>query len=118
MRTQLACAAVLGWFSLTDAALAADNGRFWNFNDTSCGQFIDDRKTNMDAPDRLWLAGWLSAYNALMPHTFNILGSDDLAGAMLWIENWCRQNPLKGMPEAAWALTMALYPTRQTVAPK
>lgn len=118
MKRLVPYAAALCALTLSEPALAVDqNGAYWGFSGITCGQFIDDRVHKTDTVDRWWLAGWLSAWNDATPNTFNLLGSDDLSGAMLWIENWCRQNPLKSMSEGARELVNVLYPTRQTKAP-
>jgi hypothetical protein len=118
MQRRIPCAAALYVLISIEPAVAVDqNGGYWVFNNTTCGQLIDDRARAADGPDRLWLAGWLSAYNEQTPNTFNLVASDDLSGAMLWIENWCRQHPLSAMAEGARELVKALYPTRQTKAP-
>jgi hypothetical protein len=48
--------------------------------------------------------------NDLLAQTYNLVGSDDLSGPMLWIENWCGKNPLRGLAEASSALVHELYP--------
>jgi hypothetical protein len=41
------------------------------------------------------MAGYLTALNDQLPETYNLVGSDDLSGPMLWVESWCNKNLLK-----------------------
>jgi hypothetical protein len=67
---------------------------------------------NEDPTFTIWLAGYVTAYNAATPGTYNILGSNDLKSATLWLYNWCKANPQRSLAEAAEALTIDLYPAR------
>ena len=84
----------------------------------SCGDFIAARKKGEGAD---WYYGWfvqgyISAYNAISPNTYNIYGNTDFTSAMLWMENWCNANPLKGLTEGMIVLTNELYPRRHKTA--
>jgi hypothetical protein len=79
-----------------------------------CAAFLQDQKArgfdyNADAA---WVAGYLTAYNALTPDTGDILGGTDLSGALLWLQNYCQAHPSQGLAEGTAALTAELQPRR------
>lgn len=101
---------------------AADMDRkYWKQGGFTCGKFVEDRQ-RPDTRQRFtevmmaWLAGYVTAYNYVVPDTTNILGGSDLNSAILWIENYCRARPLKDTADAAEALIDVLYPTRHRTA--
>jgi hypothetical protein len=51
-----------------------------------------------------WLGGYLTAYNRKTDEITNILEGTDIAGAMLWLENYCRMHPTESFADAAFAL--------------
>ena len=77
----------------------------------SCGKFIENLKTG-GSPYMLWVAGYLTAYNALVPDTFDVLGNSDMASVKLWLENYCKANPLEKLPTAMEVLINELRPKR------
>jgi hypothetical protein len=83
----------------------------------SCGSFARERKKEAYARYAAWMAGYLTAVDARTP-TASILGTTDLQGAMLWLENYCNKNPLEPFANAVYALVDARYPMRFTPAPK
>jgi hypothetical protein len=106
----LAFAISAGAVTLSYDALSADRktGASWEFSLVSCGKFVDARRSNTAGVYQWWLAGYLSAMNQQLPDTYNLVGSDDLHGPMLWLENWCVQNPLKDMQDGADELFLEL----------
>jgi hypothetical protein len=77
--------------------ISKDGGvtRYW-WHSTSCGQYAQERRlppnVGEHASDRAYVAGWLSAYNALMPGG-NISGDARLADTMLWLDRYCLDHP-------------------------
>lgn len=59
-----------------------------------------------------WLIGYLSAFNLIMPSTYDILGESDFTDAQLWMEDHCRKFPHELFINATAKLTEILYPTR------
>jgi hypothetical protein len=76
----------------------------------SCGTWIQDRKKGgfegqvTDLTQTAWLAGYLTAYNLWVPGKADIAEGTDIAGLMAWIDNYCAQNPLNNIANAANAL--------------
>jgi hypothetical protein len=80
---------------------------------SSCGSFVEARKNATATMYRTWLTGYFTALNLMSPDTYNLLGSTDIDGAILWVENYCRANPIKNFENAAQALWVELLPSRQ-----
>jgi len=59
-----------------------------------------------------WLIGYFSAFNVIMPNTYNILGESDFPSAQGWLDRHCRRYPKELFVNAAARLTEVLYPTR------
>jgi hypothetical protein len=94
------------------------DGFYMAFFTVSCSKYVEARRTHSDEEYEWWLAGYLTGLNNELPNTFNLVGSDDLSGPMLWLEDWCNKNPLKSMAEGAQAFVLELYPKRQQSRPK
>ena len=89
------------------------DGTFMAQPNISCGKLIEGNKSKGGRHEfSMWLGGFLTAYNWLKPDTVSILGKSDLTSAILWIENYCRANPLQSTGGAAILLTEELYPQR------
>jgi len=60
----------------------------------------------------IWVQGFFSAYNALDPNTFNILGVKDYHFVRKWLDTYCKANPDVYFGEAVRVLIEELYPNR------
>ena len=71
------------------------NGTFMSLGlgPDSCGKFMEAKRSNNNAAVAYlaWVSGYLTGANVIAPNTYNILGTTDMDGAMLWIENYCQQ---------------------------
>jgi hypothetical protein len=80
--------------------ISKDGGVTFNhWYSTTCGQYVQDRRlapnVGNHASDRAYVAGWLSAYNALVPGG-NISGGDArLDDTMLWLDRYCLDHPFE-----------------------
>jgi hypothetical protein len=79
---------------------------------------VADKTQGMSGEYTTWSAGYLTAFNLRTPGTYDILGNTDINGAMLWLENYCRNNPLERFATAWNELFNELSPTRTTQKPK
>ncbi len=59
-----------------------------------------------------WLIGYFSAFNVIMPNTYNILGESSFPSAQGWLDRHCRRYPKELFVNATARLTEVLYPTR------
>lgn len=81
-----------------------------------CGEFIQDVRNNRTLQCSAWFAGYITAFNRQTADTYNILAGTDLPGVRLWMENYCKQNPLKDIDDGMRQLTSELYPRRHRTA--
>ena len=114
----LALAAAVTALGLPSAGWSKDSQGNYAEHGVTCGKFVEARRSHTDFVDKWWLAGYLTAMNYEMPDTYSLVGSDDLSGSMLWLENWCIKNPLSDLTDGAQALVRELYPNRQKEGPK
>ncbi len=86
----------------------------------SCGLYVaarDEGRRGGNVKERYhisWIAGYLTAYNLKTPDTYDIGGQTIL----LWLENYCKRNPLAGLAKAVELLTVELHPKRIRTKPK
>lgn len=94
---------------------ADEDGMYWAQGSMGCGTFVDRQKYESQAVEnRAWISGYLAAYNRIVPNTYDILGGSDMKSAILWLENYCKEYPLKVLAEGMANLTSKLYPRRYT----
>ncbi len=90
----------------------------------SCGQYITARDEGRRSKYRKenrhigWIFGYLTAYNRQTPDTWDIGGQTDISEILLWLENYCKRNPLDEFAEAMGSLTDELHPRRIRKKPK
>jgi len=112
----LLCAALV---TFRPGALAVDaEGNYKTIGNRSCGQWVSARKEGNPA-ERIehlaitgWIGGYLTAYNNHTQNVYGITGRVDLDGIYLWIDKYCRENPLRGINNAMDQLIFELWPRR------
>lgn len=81
----------------------------YGYGHTTCGHFLEARQQPESAERdgyAVWLGGFMTAVNIGGPN-HNVLRSEDLDGALYWLEDYCRKHPLENFAEAARALVQA-----------
>jgi len=73
----------------------------------NCIYWLTQRRARQPIPLESWVLGYVSGL-ALGIDQPNLLRGRDGAALFAWIDNYCRQDPLKGVPDAATALFIAL----------
>jgi len=115
-------AAVLGAALCTNLPAKDVDGRFAAFGPGArpCTAYAAMRGGS-DPLDRdwiAWLTGYLSAFNVIVPGTFNIVGDYSVEEVLAWLDQYCAAHPDERFANAAAALTVALYPERNNLSPK
>lgn len=59
-----------------------------------------------------WLNGYITAYNANVADTFNIIGKRDMASLNYWLADYCKKNPRSFFDTAVSHLMVELAPQR------
>jgi len=108
------------------AGAADENGQYATLaatNESTCGTFLsarDEAHRGQFARQNMyksWLMGFVTGYDFGAPDTYDIAPAMDLDAMMLWVENYCRRNPLASFAQSAGALATQLAPDRQTHKP-
>ena len=104
----LMIASATAWASPAMAADAA--GRFQIYGDVTCGQWLSWRSDPSIVQNlaSMWLGGFISGFNVVVNGPQDVLLRSDLDSALRWIDNYCRQNPLKSTAGAAYSLMQEL----------
>lgn len=63
----------------------------------SCGDWVQERNSNNFGGDQIWLVGYMSGIARGTGKDF-LIGTDN-PSIFLWMDNYCRQNPLKNMAD-------------------
>jgi hypothetical protein len=96
-------------------AWAADKNGIYAKRTESCGPYMKDRKSQNAAKvlnHAVWIFGYVTAYNRQTPDTVDIRGGTEIDGILLWLDNWCKENPSKDMSDAMEAFTNEMHPRR------
>ncbi len=90
----------------------------------SCGQYVaardEGRRGKYRGENRHinWIFGYVTAYNMQTRNTWEITGQTDTEAMLLWLENYCKKNPLDGFADAMEKLMGELHPKRIRKMPK
>ena len=79
-----------------------------------CGAYLDSMKTGGRKQDYFidYTIGYLTAFNVIMPNTYNILGETDFSVSQGWLQRHCKRYPKQMFINALIKLTEVLYPLR------
>ena len=109
------CAAYV--FSATTVWATDDTGARRVQGVVSCASYADGRASPLKVDWRYlsmgWIAGYITGYNLLAGDTYSILGSRSMDEVLVWMDEWCRANPLKTLDDGMLALLREAYPGRQ-----
>jgi hypothetical protein len=79
---------------------------------TPCAVYVELRGDPQAERYQDWLAGYLTALNAEIARTGDVLTGKDLAWAGDWVARYCRDNPALPFSHASIALGRFLVPQR------
>lgn len=109
--------AVLMTLAAMSGAWAADKNSQYGMLTDTCGEYAKDRAKNRTLRYTSWISGYVTAYNAVSPDTYNILGQSNVKSTMQWLDDWCKANPKDNLAVGMSALMGELRPKRQQVRP-
>jgi len=103
-------AAVLLAVFLISGPVWAAKYQVFGFGLESCGAWLSAKETNsLDKTFyHAWIGGYLTAYSLWVEKGSGPVGKIDMPGARAWIDNYCRNNPLKDVAKAAQLLIYAI----------
>lgn len=73
----------------------------------SCGEWVEERKANTYHATLHWLQGFISAYNEYVYRGKNpngVFGNADHKAIAVWMDNYCKANPLNSPHDGAVVL--------------
>jgi|GEM_PF-1273904 len=80
----------------------------------SCSIYLESMEKGGKEQDYFvdWVVGYFSAFNVIMPNTYDLLGETDFPTAQRWLERDCRRYPKQLFITAVIKLSEVLYPMR------
>jgi hypothetical protein len=113
------CAAILcaGLTASTMCRAADDNDLFlvWGVGGSSCNTYLDARAANGAKQESFtsYLMGYITAYNVLVPNTYNIAGDMKADQMLLWLDGYCDDHKTGSFETAVHDLTASIAKKRQ-----
>ena len=81
------------------ATSALANNAIIGAGGTTCGKWVENRRTDAYYHHQLnWVLGFVSSYNYYLhagTETYGVIGSTDSASIAVWMDNYCKENPLE-----------------------
>ena len=105
----------IGFFSSTALARDFEDGyATYGAGAQPCSTYLMALKKGGNELDFFvdWMIGYMSAFNVIMPNTYDILGETEFPTTQRWLENHCRKYPRELFVNGMARLTEILYPTR------
>ena len=103
------------------AASAADsqgNYAVWGTGGRSCHQFTQaGADASKLAPFRDYLMGYLTAFNALTPATYDAVGGASLEKTLAWLAAYCSEHKMDSFERAMGQMLLAGHDQRSRVPP-
>ena len=80
----------------------------------SCKKYVGAMKKGGKEQDYFtdWSIGYLTAFNVIMPNTYNVLGETEFSSAQRWLRRRCEKYPNELFINAVIKLTEVLFPMR------
>lgn len=91
-----------------------DNYAVYGAGADSCKAYLNSMKDGGRNQDYFidWTIGYLTAFNVIMPNTYNILGETEFSESQGWLMRHCKRYPKQLYINAMIKLTEVLYPLR------
>jgi len=124
MKRQQILARILRWTLVLQiitfpaaAADAAGNYAIWGVGRSSCHQYL--QSPGNDAHDRykVFVMGYLTAFNTLQEDTYNATGAQPLGESLVWLSDYCKTHQMESFNRAIQQMLSTLYESRQRVPP-
>ncbi len=96
---------------------AQGNLAVWGVGQTSCFSYKKARTAGGFNDYKHYTLGYLTAYNALTPETYNVSGSTDLHGVLGWLDAHCKKKPMESFEQALKTMVTTMHRSRQTLPP-
>ncbi|GEM_PF-1513488 len=86
---------------------------------TRCADYLQARRESAATTRRYadWTLAYVSAFNLIVPNTYDLLGDYTLDQALQWLDQHCADNRNTVYVNAVAALSQSLFPSRRNIAP-
>jgi len=109
--------AILFSLSAQHAYSADKNGRYWIYGvgRQTCETYLEARNNGgfAELSYKNWISGYLSASNRASGDTYNLLGSTDFQGALIWLDTYCEKHEKNTVYMAMANLSAVYYSKRR-----
>ncbi len=102
-------------FGLSLQAWAVDqagNYAIWGKGQKSCFRYMKERAADEDQDYRVYLMGYLTAYNAVTPETYSISRDMNLDEILSWVDNYCDSNQMHSLEQTLMEFIVSHYEQR------
>ena len=104
-------------FTLSQQVIARDfEGGYavYGAGGDNCKAYLNSMETGGRKQDYFidYMIGYLTAFNVIMPNTYNILGESEFSESQGWLQRHCNRYPKQLYITALIKLTEVLYPLR------
>jgi hypothetical protein len=105
---------------VTFAVLAGDregNYAIWGVGRSSCYQFVKSAQGDPDDRYKVFLMGYLTAFNTIRDDTYNVTGTRSLDLSIAWLLDYCESHQMDSFDRAIQQMIDDSYDSRQRVPP-
>ncbi|MCI0400914.1 MAG: hypothetical protein L0Z68_06400 [Gammaproteobacteria bacterium] len=107
------------WTTAIDCHAMDSDGNYavWGAGRRSCYNYNQARAANEDREFKVYIMGYLTAYNVQTPETYGITGNTDWNGVLDRLDAYCQKSPVLAFESALRDLTQGFYADRLKHAP-
>jgi hypothetical protein len=99
------------------AADAAGNYAIWGVGRASCHQYLKSADGDFHDRYRVFVMGYLTAFNTLSEDTYNATGTQSLEKSLVWLSDYCEMHQMESFNRAIQQLLSTSYESRDRVPP-
>jgi len=99
------------------AADPAGNYAIWGVGRASCHQYLKSADATEDTRYKVFLMGYLTAFNTLSEDTYSATGPQPLDESLAWLSDYCGAHQMDSFDRAVQQLVDERFETRQRVPP-
>ena len=88
------------------------NYAIWGKGQKSCFRYLKERAAGEDRDYRVYLMGYLTAYNAVTPETYSISRDMHLDEILSWVDDYCDSNGMHSLEQTLMEFIVNHYERR------
>ncbi len=103
--------------SISKAADIEDHYVIWGLGQNSCYSYNQARAADNFEHYKGYVTGYITAYNAFMPETYNIVPDMETNAVIAWLDAHCADSQTMSFADAMHALVDEMHEKRQKASP-